>query len=75
MSNKGVNTPYIFILKGVDNMDNKEACKQDNALQRKLLRGEISEAEFNYRKKVYHEAYTRNESEILNKILKKYGGM
>jgi len=56
-------------------MDNKEACKQDNALQRKLLRGEISEAEFNYRKKVYHEAYTRNESEILNKILKKYGGM
>ena len=52
----------------------KNTCKHDNALQRKLLKGEISEAEFNYRKKVYHEEYARNESEVLNKILKKYGG-
>jgi len=51
------------------------ACKEDNALQRKLNTGEISLDEFNYRKKVYHEAYAKEESKTLNAILKKYGGM
>ena len=58
-------------------MDNKEICNLDNRLQRKLLRGEISEAEFNFRKIKLHKDYviTTGETEILNKILKKHGGI
>ena len=52
----------------------KNACEADNALQRKLNAGEISKDEFNYRKKVYHEQYAKEESDVLNAILKKYGG-
>jgi len=52
-----------------------EICKEDNRLQRKLLRGEISEAEFNFRKQKVHAEYIVGEKEILNKILKKYGGI
>jgi len=52
-----------------------EICKEDNRLQRKLLRGEISKAEFNFRKQKIHAEYIMGEKEILNKILKKYGGI
>jgi len=52
-----------------------KACKKDNRLQRKLLRGEISEAEFNFRKQKVHAEYIVGEKEILSKILKKYGGV
>lgn len=57
-------------------MNDREICYLDNRLQRKLLRGEISEAEFNFRKTKLHKDYViaTGETEILNKILKKHGG-
>ena len=53
-----------------------ESCKIDNRLQRKLLRGEISEAEFNYRKQQSHDEYiiASNEEQLLKNLLKKHGG-
>lgn len=54
----------------------RNTCKKDNRLQRKLLKGEISEAEFNYRKQQVHDEYiiAAGEKEKLELILKKCGG-
>ena len=59
------------------NMDEKELCNKDNTLQRKLLKGEISEAEFNFRKQQVHDEYiiASDEEQVLKNILKKHGGM
>ena len=58
-------------------MNINESCKEDNRLQRKLLRKEISEAEFNYRKQQVHDEYiiATGEKQILERLLKKHGGM
>jgi len=54
-----------------------DICEKDNRLQRKLLSGEISEAEFNFRKQQIHDKYiiAAGEKQILKNILKKYGGI
>ena len=57
--------------------DVKEICNKDNRLQRKLLRGEISQAEFNFRKIKLHKDYivATGENKLLDKIIKKHGGV
>ena len=55
-------------------INTKEICNEDNALQKQLLRGEISLKEFNERKQKSHKEYMEYEKDILANILKKYGG-
>ena len=53
----------------------KKICDADNRLQRKLLNGTITEAEFNFRKQKIHKDYVvaTSEEELLNKLLKQHG--
>ena len=57
-------------------MNGKDICKEDNRLQRKLLRGEMSKEEFDFRKIKLHKDYSMviGEKELIEKILKKHGG-
>ena len=58
-------------------MDIKEICNKDNRLQIKLLNGEISLDEFNFRKMKIHREYNIaiNENKLLNDLIKKHGGI
>ena len=51
-------------------MTNVEICRQDNNLQKKLIRKEITLEEFNESKKQIHNQFQEPE---LIKILAKYG--
>ena len=61
----------------IKKMTIEKICKKDNTLQRKLLCGEISEAEFNYRKQQVHDEYiiATGEEAIIKKLLKKHGSV
>ena len=55
----------------------KDICKADNRLQRKLIHGEISKAEFDFRKTKIHKEYIAitNEEKLLNDLIRKHGGI
>ena len=60
------------------NKEVEKYCKADNRLQRKLLNGEITEAEFRFKieNSKIHKDYiiATNEEKFLKKLIKKHGG-
>ena len=60
------------------NKEVKKYCKADNQLQRKLLKGEITEAEFRFKieNSKIHKDYiiASGEEKLLKELLKKHGG-